>query len=73
MYNGKDSWCKNNPEISSTAKVSQNIRSGSSVSTISSLRIMQNRHDVYRSKDFMKKFCEPLSEHTMKITLKRKI
>ena len=26
-----------------------------------------NKHDVYRGKDFMKKFCESIREHAMKI------
>ena len=34
---------------------------------------MQNKHDLYRGKDCMKKFCEFLREHTMKIiSLKKK-
>ena len=28
---------------------------------------MEIRHDVYRGKDCMKKFCESLREHAMKI------
>ena len=58
---------KNNPEISSTAKVSEHIPSGFSMSTISSFKGIENKHDVYRGKDCMKKFCESLKEHTMKI------
>ena len=37
------------------------------MSTISSFRSIENRHDVYRSKDCMKTFCEFLREHAMKI------
>ena len=59
--------CKNNPENSSTTKVSKHIPSGFSMSTISSFRSIENKHDVYRGKDCMKKFCESLREHTMKI------
>ena len=59
--------CKDNPENSSTAKVSEHIPSGFSMSTISSLRSIENKHDVYRGEDCMKKFCESLREHTMKI------
>ena len=55
--------CKNNPENSSTAKVSKHIPSGFSTSTISSLRSMENKHDVYRGKDCKEKFCEFLREH----------
>ena len=30
---------------------------------------MENNHDVYRGKDCMKEFCEPLREHAMNIIL----
>ena len=59
--------CKNNPENSSTTKVSEHIPSGFSMSTISFFRSIENKHDVYRGKDCMKKFCELLREHAMKI------
>ena len=59
--------CKNNPEISSTTKVSENIPSGFSMSTISSFKSIENKHYVYRSKDCTKEFCESLREHAMKI------
>ena len=63
---------KNNPENSSTTKVSEHIPSGFSVSTISSFRSTENEH-MYRVKDCMKKFCEFLREHAMKIiNLKKK-
>ena len=48
--------CKNNPENSSTTKVSKHIPSGFSISTISSFRSTENKHDVYRDKDCIKKF-----------------
>ena len=50
--------CQNNPKTSSTAKVSKHIPSGFSMSTISSFRSVQNKHDVYRDKDCLKRFCE---------------
>ena len=59
--------CKNNPENSSTTKVSKHIPSGFLMSTISPFRSMENKHDVYRDKDCMKKLSEFLREHTMKI------
>ena len=59
--------CKNNLENSSATKVSEYIPSGFSMSTISSFRSIENKHDVYRGKDCMKKFCESLREHAMKI------
>ena len=37
------------------------------MATISSIRSIENNHDVYRGKDCMKKFCESLREHRMKI------
>ena len=57
----------NNPENSSTTKVSEHIPSGFSMSTISSFRSIENKHDVYKGKDCMKKFCEFLREHALKI------
>ena len=48
--------CKNNPENSSTTKVSRHIPSGFSMPLISSFRSIENKHDLYRSKDCMKKF-----------------
>ena len=39
--------CKNNPENSSTAKVGEHIPSGFSMSTISSFRSIENKHNVY--------------------------
>ena len=59
--------CKNNPENLFTSKVSEHTPSGFSMSTISSFRSIENKHDVYRGKDCMKKFCEFLREHAMKI------
>ena len=49
---------KNNPENSSTEKVSKHIPSGFTMSTILSFRSMENKHDVYTGKDCMKKICE---------------
>ena len=37
------------------------------MSTISSSRSIENKHDVHRGNDCMKKFCEFLRKHTMKI------
>ena len=37
------------------------------MSTISSFKNIENKHDVYRGKDCMKRFCESLREHAMKI------
>ena len=37
------------------------------MSAISSFKIIENTHNVYRGKDCMKKFSESLREHVMKI------
>ena len=59
--------CKNNLENLSTTKISRHISSGFSMSTISSFSSIENKHDVYRGKDFMKKFRNSLKEDAMKI------
>ena len=41
--------------------------------SLSSFRSIENRHDVYRGKDSMKKFCESLRERAMKIINFKKI
>ena len=62
VYEKKD-FCKLF-ENSSTKKVSKHIPSGFSISSFKSI---ENKHDIYRGKDCMKKFCESLREHSMKI------
>ena len=42
------------------------------MSKISSFRSIENKHDVCRDKDCMKKFCKFLREHAIKIISKRK-
>ena len=37
------------------------------MSTISSFKSIENKHDAYRGRDCMKKFCEYLREHAMEI------
>ena len=63
----KIAGCKNNAENSSTTKVTEHISSRFLVSTISLFKSTENKCDVYRGKDCMKKFCEFLREHAMKI------
>ena len=58
---------KNKPEKLPTTNVSEHIPSGFSMSVLSSFKSIENKHDVYRVKDCMKKFCEFLREHAMKI------
>ena len=65
--------CKNEPENPSTTKVCKHILSAFSMSTISSFRSIENKHDVCRGKYCMERFCESLREHAIKIILKRKM
>ena len=55
MSNRKVMDLKNNSENSSTTKVGEHIRSGFSMLTISSLRSIENKHDIYGDKYCMKK------------------
>ena len=43
------------------------------MSTISSFRSIENKHDVYSGKDCMIKFSESLREHAMKIINLKKL
>ena len=63
----KTDGCKNSPENSFTTKVNKHIPSDFSISTISSFKSIEKKHDVCRGKDCMKKFCKSLREHAMKI------
>ena len=66
---GKIGGCKYNFQNSCTTKVSKHIPSCFSMSTISLFRSIENKHDVCGGKECMKKFCESLREHTMKIII----
>ena len=55
----KTEGCKNNPENSFTTKVGKHILSGSSMPTISSFKSIENKHDVYRGINSMKKLLNP--------------
>ena len=59
--------CKNNPENSSTRKVGERIPSDFSMPTILSFKSIENKHDAYKGKDCMKRFCESLRGQAMKI------
>ena len=61
--------CKSNPENSFTIKVGEHIPSRVSMSATSSCKSKKNKHDTYRSKGCMKKFCESLRKHTLKILI----
>ena len=51
--------CKNNPESSSTIKVSEHIPSDFSMATKSSFRSIENKNDVYSGNDSRKSFVNP--------------
>ena len=59
--------CKNNPENTSDTKVSKHIPSGFPISTISSFRSIEDKHNVYICEDCTKKFCEFLRKHAIKV------
>ena len=48
-------------------KVSEHIPSRFPMSPISLLKKLENNHDVDRSKDCIRNFCEPLREHAVRI------
>ena len=50
--------CKSNPEYSFTAKVRKHIASDFLMSAIYSFKNIENKHNVYRTKECNKKFCE---------------
>ena len=59
---------KNNSGNSSTEKVGEHIPSGFSMSTLSSFKRIENKDDVYRVKDCMKRFFKSLREQAKEIT-----
>ena len=58
---------KNNDGNSFTAKVSEHIPSDFSMSTILSFKSIENKHDICRSKDCMKRIFQSLGEHAIEI------
>ena len=58
----KNSTCHNNPKKSSTVKINKHTPSGYLFFTHCSTDTTKNRHDYYRDKDCMKKFCKDLKE-----------
>ena len=51
----------------STTKLGEHIQSNFSISTISSFKIIEGKHDANRRRDCRKKYCQFLREHAMKI------
>ena len=56
--------CKNDPENSSTTKLSEYFTTVFSMCTMSSFRSIENKHAIYRGKDCMKKIARALNEKT---------
>ena len=63
----KGDGCQNISGKPSTTKASEHIPSGFSIFTVSSYKNIQNKHDVYRGENFMKKFCECLRKQVLQI------
>ena len=59
--------CKYKPGNLFTIKVSEHISSGFSMSKITSLKSIENMHDVYRGKAYMRKFYESFRQNAMTI------
>ena len=58
---------QNSPKNLSAKKVKKHNLSGVSMSTMYSFRGIENKRNVYSSKYCMKRFCEFLREHAMKM------
>ena len=58
---------KNNPENSITIKLGEHIPSDFSMSTTSSFKSIENKHNVYRGKNCMKKLCKSLRDNSIRI------
>ena len=63
----KVSTCHNNPEKSSTSKISKHTPSGFSLFRCRLFDIAENNLDYYRGKDCIKEFCKVLKKHVTKI------
>ena len=63
----KMSTCINNPNESSTTEINKHTTSGYSIFTSCSFDESKNKINYYRGDDCMKKFCNDLREHAMKI------
>ena len=63
----KTDGSKYNPENSSTTKIGEHITSVFSMSQTFSFKSIESKPDVYKGNGCMKKFCESLREHAIKI------
>ena len=62
----KISTCQNNPNKSSTTKITKHTPSVYSVFTHCSFDESKNKFNYYRGDDCMKKFCKDLREHALR-------
>ena len=67
MFNRTDWWMLKQPNDLSATKRVEHIPSSFSMYTILSSKSTENKHHVYRNKDWVKNFCKSLREHAVKI------
>ena len=58
--------CGNNQRKSSIIKIGENIPCGHLMSKIWGFEHIKNKQTLYRTKDYMKKFCKSLREMVLK-------
>ena len=63
----KEQSCQNNPNESYTERKAMHEPCGYALSLISSFDSRENKHDFYRGKDCIKRFCSDLKELATKI------
>ena len=63
----KTQTCDNNPEESSSTKLSKHAASFYSIFTHFSYDSSKSKHNFYRGADCMKKFCTDLKKHAAEI------
>ena len=63
----KEQSCQNNPNESYTERKAKHEPSGYSLNLVSSFDSKENKHNVYRGRDCIKRFCSDLKELATKI------
>ena len=63
----KEQSCQNNPNESYTERKAKHEPSGYSLILVSSFDSKENKHNVYRGRDCIKRFCSDLKELATKI------
>ena len=63
----KQQFCQNHPNESYTERKSKHEPSGYALSLICSFDLNENKHNFYRAKDCIKRFCSDLKELATKI------